>query len=55
MELDGIQYTVSSPLLSELEDTSFSRDVLLNNPEQILISLQQSGAVNPPEEIDELS
>lgn len=55
VELDGIQYTVSSPLLSELEDTSFSRDVLLNNPEQILISLQQSGAVNPPEEIDELS
>ena len=54
VELGGIQYTVSSPLLSELPDTSFSRDVLLNNPEQILTSLQQSGAVNPPEELDEL-
>lgn len=55
VDLRGIQYTVSSPLLSVLEDTSFSRDVLLNNPEQILTTLQQSGAVNPPEEIDELS
>ena len=54
VELGGIQYTVASPLLSVLEDSSFSRDVLLNNPEQILTSLQQSGAVNPPEEMDEL-
>ena len=54
VELDGIQYTVSSPLLSESGQTSFSRDVLLNNPEEILSSLQQSGAVNQPEGIDEL-
>tara|TARA_B100001564_G_C20356354_1_gene541263 strand:- start:144 stop:545 length:402 start_codon:yes stop_codon:yes gene_type:complete len=55
VKLDEIKYTVASPLLSELPDTSFSRDVLLNNPEKILTSLQQSGAVAQPEDLDELS
>ena len=54
VELSNIEYTVASPLLSELPETSFSRDVLLNNPEQILTSLQQSGAVASPEDLDEL-
>ena len=54
VELSSVEYTVASPLLSELPETSFSRDVLLNNPEQILTSLQQSGAVAPSEDLDEL-
>ena len=54
VKLDEIKYTVASPLKSELPETSFSRDVLLNNPEQILTSLQESGAVSPSEDLDEL-
>ena len=54
MVLNEQNYTVSSPLLSELDDYSFSRDALLNNPEQILTSLQQLGAVHVPDDEDEL-
>jgi len=52
--LNGQHYSTSSPLISELDENSFSREALLNNPEQILTSLQQLGAVNPPELEDEL-
>ena len=54
MILDGQNFKVSSPLLSEEDDYSFSRDALLNNPERILTSLQQLGAVHVPDDEDEL-
>jgi len=43
-------YSVCSPLLSEVNDNSFSRDDLLNNPQKIIKSLQNSGVVNSLQE-----
>tara|TARA_B100001564_G_C20652695_1_gene677636 strand:- start:1265 stop:2464 length:1200 start_codon:yes stop_codon:yes gene_type:complete len=54
VDLNEQKFLVSSPLLSDLNENSFSRDMLLNNPEMILNSLQQLGVVKPPEYQDEL-
>lgn len=53
--LNSQEYKIHSPLLSEDDENSFSRSDLLNNPERILTSLQQSGVVNPRKDKDLLS
>jgi hypothetical protein len=53
--LNGQEYKIHSPLLSEDDENSFSRSDLLNNPERILTSLQQLGVVNPRKDKDLLS
>lgn len=54
VDFAGENYKICSPLLTDLDENCFSRDALINNPESILKSLQDSGAVNVEEEEDYL-
>ena len=54
VEFGGGNYKICSPLISDLEENSFSRDDLLYNPENILKSLQNSGVIDTDQEESDL-